>query len=166
MQAMRLHSLVESCSRTYVHTIACPLSARFRSALTMDRAPCESRPEVGSSRKSRGGYRIEINVVLHLIIRLTSAISSMAMLTRRNCSMPNVPMMASEYGSRPHIVIHSTTLRFAISKSPLNCTGIQHTGPSSLKVAQIETDVVVLRTRELRARSTKGSACPPVGRTR
>lgn len=36
-----------------VQRIACPLLASFRSSVQIDQAVCESRPDVGSSKKRR-----------------------------------------------------------------------------------------------------------------
>jgi hypothetical protein len=66
--------------KAYVQRIACPASARVLKNETIAQADCESRPEVGSSKKSKS---------------LGLAASSTAMVVLLLCSTPSDPTAAS-----------------------------------------------------------------------
>jgi hypothetical protein len=75
-------------------------------------ALCESRPDVGSSKK---GAIVAVEKVVYqrkLEIRLTLALaaSSTPIVVLFLCSTPSDPTRASANASKPHIVRHSSAL--------------------------------------------------------
>ena len=118
MNSTRIHSLTASnvalAKKTHVQRIACPLSASSRRNVTTAQADCESRPEVGSSRKSSNFGYVASSSDKHDMGTMfedhTLAASSTPMVVRFLYSAPSEPTMASAWPSKPHIFRHLSTL--------------------------------------------------------